>query len=84
MRIARKPLGTHKRFSEEETAYEMEPRQVLFELAMASMTAGLDYLQLLRLKQAAGKDITWEDVNAAIERNEPIRAHFEGMPKGQH
>jgi hypothetical protein len=59
----------------------MEPKQVLFELAMASLTAGLDYLQLMRLKEAAGIPITWEDVDAVIERNETIRAQFEATRK---
>jgi hypothetical protein len=68
----------------QETAYAMELKQVLFELAMASITAGLDYLQLIRLKEAAGKDIRWEDVDAAIERNETNRARFERTCKGQH
>jgi len=57
----------------------MEPKQVLFELAMASLTAGLDYLQLIRLKEAAGIPITWEDTDAVIKRNETIRAQFEAM-----
>jgi hypothetical protein len=62
----------------------MEPRQVLFEFAMASLTAGLDLLQLLRLKEAAGEKITWEDVDAAILRNETTRAQFEATRKGKN
>jgi hypothetical protein len=60
---------------------DLEPERALFELAMANLTSGLDYLQLIRLKRAAGLSITWEDVNAAILRNETTRAQFEAMIK---
>lgn len=56
---------------------DMEPKHILFELALANITAGLDYLQLIRLKNAAGMAIAWEDVDAAIARNEAMRAQFE-------
>lgn len=57
----------------------MEPKRILFEIAIASITAGLDYLQLIRLKEAAGTAITCEEVDAAVERNDAIRAQFETM-----
>jgi len=56
---------------------DMDAEHILFELALANLTAGLDYLQLIRSKKAAGIPLTWEDVDAAIARNEAMRAQFE-------
>jgi hypothetical protein len=54
----------------------------LFELALANLTAALDYLQLIRLNEAAGTNMTWEDVDVVIERNETMQAFFEAAWKG--
>jgi hypothetical protein len=54
----------------------------LFELALANLTASLDYLQLIRLKEAAGTSMTWEDADVVIERNETMQAFFEAAWKG--
>lgn len=58
-------------------AIDLEAKHVVLELAMASITAGLHYLQLIRLKEALGHTVTWADVDAAIERNNTIWAQLE-------
>jgi hypothetical protein len=66
---------------DESTEVNQGQEQALFEFAMASLTAGLDYLQLIRLKKAAGLSITREELDAAILRNETMRAQIEAAHK---
>jgi hypothetical protein len=68
-----------EREEEKSTELDQGPTHALFEFALANLTACLDYLQLIRLKEAVGQSITWEEVDAVILRNETIRAQLEAL-----
>lgn len=55
----------------------MNAEKVLAELAIASIQAGLKYMQLKASKEAEGKEITWDDVDALTKENDAMLAQFD-------
>lgn len=60
----------------------MLPAQILSQFALGLFAAGIKLMEQRQRAEDEGREITWGDVDKAIQANDTLRAGFEENRKG--